>query len=183
MELEIDENLVQIIQAATENALNKLFSEHNENYYYVSLITIGECECPFISAWSSEALHREASKKEDYDKEKYYLKWSYADSPYCAYGYDEFFSEVREAYNKRTGILDDDNDEEYEKEMSIRLNSMEKAMHNLDLKGMFGNGEKRIGIVINAEYMPPDPTNTERALRLNPKEALAEWLKEAAETI
>ena len=33
---------------------------------------------------------------------------------------------------------------------------MEQAMRNLDKKGLFGQGEKRLGIVINAEYMPPD---------------------------
>ena len=54
-------------------------------------------------------------------------------------------------------------------------------MHNLDNEGIFGTGEKRLGIVINAEFMPPDYTNTERALRLNPKEAIQEWLDEIAE--
>ena len=56
-------------------------------------------------------------------------------------------------------------------------------MHNLDMNGMFGQGEQRLGIVINAEFMPPDFTNTERALRLNPKEALEEWLEEIAEEL
>ena len=46
---------------------------------------------------------------------------------------------------------------------------------------MFGQGEQRLNIVINAEFMPPDYTNTERALRLNPQETLKEWLEEAAE--
>lgn len=60
---------------------------------------------------------------------------------------------------------------------------MEEVMHNLDIGGMFGRGEKRLGIVINAEFMPPDFTNTERALRLNPKEALNQWLEEIAEEL
>ena len=29
--------------------------------------------------------------------------------------------------------------------------------------------------------MPPEYSNTERTIRLNPKEAIEEWLKEAAE--
>ena len=29
--------------------------------------------------------------------------------------------------------------------------------------------------------MPPDYSNTERAIRLNPKDALVSWLEEAAE--
>tara|TARA_R100000988_G_scaffold7577_1_gene4444 strand:- start:373 stop:525 length:153 start_codon:yes stop_codon:yes gene_type:complete len=32
-----------------------------------------------------------------------------------------------------------------------------------------------------AEVMPPDPTNTERARRLNPPAALTRWLEEVAE--
>ena len=56
-------------------------------------------------------------------------------------------------------------------------------MHNLDMNGMFGKEQERLGIVINAEFMPPDFTNTERALRLNPREALNEWLNEIAEEL
>ena len=56
-------------------------------------------------------------------------------------------------------------------------------MHNLDEKGIFGYGKQRLGIVINAKFMPPDYTNTERALRLNPHDALVEWLEEIAEDI
>lgn len=73
--------------------------------------------------------------------------------------------------------------EEKQREIQIRINSMERVMHNLDEKGIFGHGKQRLGIVINAEFMPPDYTNTERALRLNPQEALVEWLEEIAEEI
>lgn len=72
-------------------------------------------------------------------------------------------------------------EQEKDKEIQLRINSMERVMRNLDMNGMFGNGEERLGIVINAEFMPPDYTNTERALRLNPREALNEWLEEMAE--
>lgn len=60
---------------------------------------------------------------------------------------------------------------------------MERVMHNLDVNGMFGNGVKRLGIVINAEFMSPDFTNTERALRLKPREALDEWLEKIAKEL
>lgn len=73
--------------------------------------------------------------------------------------------------------------EERQREVQVRINSMEKVMHNLDVKGMFGRGKQRLDIVINAEFMTPDYTNTERALRLNPQEALNEWLEEIAEDI
>lgn len=173
----IDVELVSKIESAAEKALNRLFAEHNERFYYITLITFGECVCPFISAWSVEALDREAAKSEDPAKAKYYLKWDYAASPYCSFGYEDFFRELREIFDQRTSMLDDNDDDAYELEMDIRLNSMEQAMHNLDEKGLFGKGEKRSQVVINAEYMPPDNDNVERAKRLNPEAALKEWLE------
>ena len=178
MNLEIDEKLVEIIQSATENALIKLFEEHDESFYYCSLITTGEGLCPIISAWSMEALERVANESGDVEEAKYYLKWSYSETPYFAYG-EEFFEDVRNVFIDRMNKLK--TAEERQREVQLRINSMEKVMHNLDAKGMFGQGEQRLNIVINAEFMPPDYTNTERALRLNPQETLKEWLEEAAE--
>ncbi len=54
-------------------------------------------------------------------------------------------------------------------------------MINLDEKGLFGTGDERLNVVVNAEIMPPEYSNTERALRLNPMESLKEWLIEATE--
>lgn len=180
MELEIDEQLVEIIQNATQKALSKLFGEHKEKFYYCSLITTGEGLCPIISAWSNEALERVASEEDDVEEAKYYLKWSYDETPYFAYG-EDYFEDVNKVFLKRMRVLATEKDKE--KEIQLRINSMEKVMHNLDVKGMFGRGEERLGIVINAEFMPPDFTNTERALRLNPREALNEWLEEIAEEL
>lgn len=180
VELEIDEDLVKIIQIATENALLKLFEEHNERFYYCSLITTGEGLCPIISAWSIEALERVANESADVEEAKYYLKWSYSETPYFAYG-EDYFKDVKSVFIDRMNKLK--NAEERQREVQVRINSMEKAMHNLDAKGIFGRGKQRLDIVINAEFMPPDYTNTERALRLNPKEALYEWLEEIAEDI
>ena len=54
--------------------------------------------------------------------------------------------------------------------------------HGLNDRGRaFIREMNRLGIVINVEVMPPDYTNTERALRLNPRQALDAWLAEAAE--
>ena len=61
------------------------------------------------------------------------------------------------------------------------MNIMEKVMADLDQEGIFGSGEQRNRIVVAAEVMPPDDTNTSRVLRLNAKENLKEWLEEAAE--
>ena len=178
MKQEIDDKLVELIQQATQKALSKLFQEYKETFYYCSLITSGEGLCPVISAWSKEALERVASKEEDVEEAKYYLKWSYAESPYFAYG-EEYFGEVNRVFGERMRKLT--TDKERDREVRLRINSMERVMYNLDKKGLFGLGEKRLGIVINAEFMPPDFTNTERAVRLNPQEALEEWLEEAAE--
>lgn len=178
MELEIDEILVEVIQNATQKALSKLFEEHKEKFYYCSLITTGEGLCPIVSAWSEEALERIANEEEDVEDAKYYLKWSYEETPYFAYG-EEYFEDVNKVFLERMRKLA--TEKEKDREIQLRINSMEKVMHNLDINGMFGQGEQRLGIVINAEFMPPDFTNTERALRLNPREALNEWLEEIAE--
>ena len=178
MDQQVDEKLVDVLENAVEQALTKLFKEHCENYYYITLATFEECVCPVISAWSVEALDREAGKSDDPEKEREYLKWDYASSPYYAFGYDEFFGEAVALYDARSAELDDVDDDAYETEMNIRLNSMEKVMHDLDQKGLFGRGEKRLGVVINAEYMPPDYSNTERGIRLNPEKAIKEWLEQ-----
>lgn len=180
MELKIDDILVEKIQNATKKALSELFKEHRERFYYCSLITTGEGLCPIISAWSYEALDRVANEGDNVEEEKYYLKWSYDETPYFAYG-EEYFQEVNRLFLERMRLLK--TQKEKEEEIKLRINSMEEAMHNLDMEGMFGSGEERMMIVINAEFMPPDYTNTERALRLNPKEALSEWLEEIAEEI
>lgn len=134
--------------------------------------------CPIITAWSEEALERMAQGKADIEEEKYYLKWSYDESPYFAYG-EEYFENVKKTFTERERKIN--TEKEKDEEIELRINSMEKVMHNLDEEGLFGTGKQRLKIVINAEVMPPDFTNTERALRLNPKEALSEWLVEMAE--
>lgn len=178
MNFDIDPDMVIAIENAARKALKSLFGKYKENFYYCSLITDGMAHCPILSVWSYEALERMSLNEKDPINAKYYLKWSYADSPYFAYG-EEYFGEVKEIFNRRPMSLT--NDEEYMKVYEIRLNSMEKAMANLDKEGLFGFGNQRLNIVINAEVMPPDYSNTERALRLNPREALNEWLEEIAE--
>lgn len=178
MKLKVDKALVEIIEEAAEKAIGELFQEHKENFYYCSLITTGEALCPVISAWSEEALEAMLQKEEDPKEAREYLKWSYGETPYFAYK-EEYFEKVKRVFQERMKALEDE--EDIDEEIELRLNSMEKAMSNLDKKGLFGTGEQRLGIVINAEVMPPDYTNTERALRLNPKEALTEWLEEIAE--
>lgn len=170
-----EEDLVREIKSATRAAYKKLIQSHPGNYYYFCLNTSGDATAPVLSAWSIEALEETAKNL----KEKKYFKWSYAESPYYLFG-QELFLEVEQLFLRRPDIrylsLED-----REKEFNLRLNSMETALKELDLEGLFGKNNLRNRIVINAEVMPPDYTNTERAIRLNPPEAIVDWLQEASE--
>ncbi len=68
-------------------------------------------------------------------------------------------------------------------EINLIINSMEKAMSNLDKEGLFGKGEDRNKIFLAVEFMPPDPTNIIRAIRLNDErnKEFKHWVEEEAE--
>ena len=141
----------------------------------------------FINAKSEEALEKILQEyKEKYgwtpENNRRMLKWSFADSPYCAYG-EQYFTDVQKMIDERDLDIGDDeeDDEKFMEEYEFRMDSMEKVMSDLDKEGIFGSGEKRKNIVVAAEVMPPEYTNTERVLRLNSRETLKEWLEEAAE--
>lgn len=171
------EEVTEKLEKIVEKSLSELFEKNTEEFYYCSLITDGEGHCPIISAWSYEALERVTGSIESEElKEEY--KWSYADSPYLDYG-SEYFEDLKNDWEEHLKLeLDDD---EFDEEVEIRINIMEEVMKRLDEKGMFGKGKKRLKIIINAEFMPPEYSNTERAIRLNPREAIEEWLEEVAE--
>lgn len=57
-----------------------------------------------VSAWSEEVLERVAGEEDDVEEAKYYLKWSYAETPYFAYG-EEFFVDVNKVFLERIKIL------------------------------------------------------------------------------
>lgn len=173
------ELLADEIMKATHMALMELFST-NEHFYYCSLITTGEALPPFISAWSYEALERFAkdNKYEDHDKEL--IKWSYAESPYLDFG-SSHFDKVRRLFEQRPPMDQTRSEMEWQHEFDCRIEAMETAIRKLDQLGIFGMDEDRDKIVINVEVMPPDYSNTQRAIRLNPLSALSEWLLEAAE--
>jgi len=169
------------IECAAGAAIHDLFTVHPGRYYYLSLITTGEAHSPVIAAWSEEALEQAVSEADDPDIALWDLKWSYADSPLYCFG-EQYFSHVNELFDARPNIRDlaaDDRDAEF----ALRLTAMEDALTRLDQKGLFGTGADRVKVVINVEVMPPDSTNTERALRLNPPAAVKTWLEEAAEPL
>ncbi|MCG8667806.1 MAG: DUF4303 domain-containing protein [Pseudomonadales bacterium] len=164
------------IYRALKSALERMYSEYEgHNFYYITLVTSGDALRPYMSAWSVELLAQESESEEDADE----LKWSCVDSPLCGYA-DDCFSVVDELFKSRPDIHSL-SDSDFESEYSYRINAMERALERIDSDGLFGTGVKRDNVYVNIEVMPPDHTNTQRALRLNPKSALTEWLLEAAE--
>jgi hypothetical protein len=171
--------LTDTIAEATRNAVVRLFREHPGHFYYCSLITTGEANAPFLSAWSEESLDATTTAQADAASARHAIKWSYADSPFCDFA-SEQFEAVRALFLQRP-VLDPSDEMRWMAEWQLRVDAMEAAMARLDAEGVFGRGQERARIVINVEVMPPDHTNTERAIRLNPRAALENWLKEAAE--
>lgn len=179
-----DERLSDVFEEAAEKAFISLLEEHNtERFYYFALI-IDEGLKPYISAWSYEALDECLTEnKPESEEEKLWYKWGACESPYAGYGYDEYFSECNKLLYEREKIADKTDEimgnyEEIEKEFQLRLNSMEEAMRHLDEKGIFGTGEDRKKVVINAEIIPPEFINNERAARLNKNGLIDEYLED-----
>ena len=164
-----DEEIVEALVKAAANAFSSLKETHKEHfYYYVFVFDAGMH--PYISAWSYEALEKSFIGKKITGEKRDWWKWDYSDSPYVVYGYDEFFNEVSELLDKRASGLSFD--ELYNIEWDIRVASTEEALKRLDRSGLFGSGEDRKNVVINVETAPPDGSEYNRALRLNPPSTL-----------
>lgn len=176
--------LTTAIADAARQAFGELFDTvaAGEHFYYCTLVTTDEGLAPVVSAWSREALEREARDNVDDPTFAQMVKWSYADSPYCAFGYDEYFGEVERLLEARP-TMDDLEDEDWEAELEFRLEAMTEALAILDREGLFSRNQPRHEVVVNAELMPPDASNAERVLRLNDSTAAVEnYLREAAES-
>ena len=175
-----NEELIEALVKAARAAFLSLKETTKENFYFYAFI-FDEGLHPYISAWSYEALEKSIIEQQISDEDKSWWKWDTADSPYAVYGYDEFFGEVSELLDKRASELSDD--ELYEIEWGVRIDSMEEAMKRLDTSGLFGTGKERERVVINVEQAPPDGDGSEykRALRLNPSSALLSKYLETCE--
>lgn len=165
--------LAENIASAAEKSFLSLF-ENRESYYYCVLVTTGEALPPFISAWSKEALLEFARKTSEEDAN--ISKWFYGDSPYFDFE-NENFEKVRELFYARQSDLDNN----FFKETDFRIEAMVLAMEILDEKGIFSFNQARSKVYINVEVVPPDSSNTIRALRLNKREDILDWLNEASE--
>lgn len=173
-----DPQLTAQLKTAIRAATTQLFA-NAENYYYLSVSTTEEGHPPVFSAWSREALDAAANSPDAADVPVEWLKWSYSDSPYFNFG-ESHFEALQAAWLAR-GSIDDFDDEEWNRELAVRVDTIEQALRELSDEGLFGKGVERDRIVIVAEMVPPDRANTERTIRLNPAEALTQWLSEAAE--
>ncbi len=160
---------------AAKKAFLKLF-ENGEHYYYCVLLTTGEALPPCIAAWSVEALERFVNENAIPEEEIPYYKYSFADSPYYAFGYDEYFQQVVQLFEQRDSLIDYNNEEQWNEEYNLRLAAMVYAMKKLDETGIFALNQPREQVYINVELMPPDDTDIERALSLNNSEDIKEWL-------
>ncbi|UNK21103.1 DUF4303 domain-containing protein [Paenibacillus sp. N3/727] len=179
------EALAAEIAGAARMSFRTLF-ENGERFYYCTLFTTEEGHAPSISAWSWEALEREAVRQGDESDTPEstiaeLIKWSYADSPYCCFK-DENFDDVKQLFMERTAMAGLEADE-WNREFELRLKALEQAMKMLDDEGVFALNQSRESVCVLVEVMPPDEINTEIALRLNRAEspAMQAWLAEAAE--
>ncbi|WP_368655166.1 DUF4303 domain-containing protein [Ornithinibacillus sp. 4-3] len=189
------EELATVIANAARKAFKNLFA-NGESFYYCTLFTTGEGHEPYISAWSWEALEREANNPTTWSrdslhkgkidnvvlsKRKELMKWSYVDSPYYCSG-EEHFQYVKKLFEARPSSAQLD-EEKWLIEWQLRLEAMELAMKILDKEGLFSLNQARELICILVEVMPPDEINTQIAKRLNEAYnlALQSWLSEAAE--
>jgi len=179
------EALAAEIARAARMSFRTLF-ENGERFYYCTLFTTEEGHAPSISAWSWEALEREAVRQgvgSDTPESTIteLIKWSYADSPYCCFR-DENFDNVKQLFMERPPIPELEDDER-NRELELRLKAIELAMRMLDDEGVFALNQLRESVCVLVEVMPPDEINTEIALRLNRADssAMQAWLAEAAE--
>ncbi|MFJ7370634.1 DUF4303 domain-containing protein [Lysinibacillus sp. NPDC098008] len=180
---------IEILAVEIANAARKSFLElfkSGERFYYCTLYTTGEGHAPSISAWSWEALEREAVKQASRSNRSpcemaNLLKWSYADSPYCCFG-EENFTAVYKCFAQRPYMWTLEEDE-WQEELLLRLKAMELALKKLANEELFSLNQPRDSICIVVEIMPPEAINTQIALRLNDPSspAFQQWLEEAAE--
>lgn len=176
--------IVKVLYEAAEKSFTALFGEHGDEHFYYCTLVMADAATPCMSAQSEESLkkylddHGINASDDIFD-----YKWSWADSLYCAYGYEEYFGEVDKLFQETLGKLmnSDCDDDVLEEEYQNWLNSMETVMKMLDEKGIFGSGKQREEIFVYAEESPPDDEDEsyyERAKRMNPPAVYEKWLSE-----
>jgi len=174
-----DAELTDAWTTATRNAVTALFAEYPDHHFYrISMMVTDETYPPFLMPVSDQILAqlRAGSPTGEYDK------WDYSLTPLFPYGHEEHYAEVRRLLELRPDLQEIEDDAEWEAEFEARMAAVEASMARLDEGGLFGVGDRRDGVLVLVEMMPPQPVDTQRALRLNPpSELFQEWLRDAAE--
>lgn len=175
-----DSDLYDFAYRAVRDVCNDLFS-NNENFYYVTIVFTEEGFGPTFSAWSREALQREAALHSQDVNFARAVKWSYADSPYCDY-HGEVFSPLRDIFNSRPSIQQLGLTK-WQVELHFRLSLFETALQRLDQEGLFSKNQPREQLLLAVEIMPPISDNISFVERLNDVDSSAylSWFDEAAE--
>ena len=165
-----DAGLSRVIADATRAAVTELRARHDEQFYAFALLTTGEAFPPYLAACSTESTAHTGER------------WSFPDSPYAVWGYEEHFGEVVRAFGARGEIFDLSDEGAQLAEYATRLASMEEALRLLDLEGFFGEGEARLRVLLVVGTLPPDLDDAGAVRRLNPPGPLRdEWLRDAQE--
>ena len=176
--MEFKQEYYNKLYTACKNTFEELFNNNKETFYYCTLTITGDGLTPVISAWSYEALDRQCNGNQD---EIHDIKWSYADSPYYAFGYEKF-EEVTQLLAERREILKTTKID-WECEVEMYLDVMQNTMEMLDNEGVFSVNQKRNEVLVATEIMPPDGSCTIRVKKLNNNGTaiFQEWLQEIAE--
>jgi hypothetical protein len=172
-----DAELTDAWTTATRNAVTALFAEYPDHrFYWISMMVSDETYPPFLMPVSDRILAELRVADPTYDK------WDYSLTPLFPYGRDEHYAEVERLLELRPDLGEMEYDAAWEAEFEARMAAVEASMARLDAEGLFGVGAARDGVVVLVENMPPQPVDTERALRLNPpSELFQEWLRDVAE--
>lgn len=180
-----DESLVTIFETAAEKAFTELIKKHGEEHFYYFAMMLDQCPWPYISAKSYEVLETYFQEHElDEDEQRWY-KWSGAESPYEAYGWDEYFARYVDVLCEREQAARQCKNvhEAYCREIQLRIDSAEEAMRRLDAKGIFGKGSAREKVVVTVERLPSEKANYDRAVRLNQTGLIQAFLEENADLL
>ena len=177
------EQIIETLLCAAEKSFAALFNEHGDEHFYYCTIVMADGAAPCISAQSEESLRAYFKENDINDSDILYYKWSWADSDYCAYGFDEYFGEVTAIFEKSFEDLLDD-DDKFESKYDEWFNAMETVMKMLDEKGIFGVGNDRERVFVYSEESPPDEEfesrDCKRAERMNPPAIYKKWLDDLA---
>jgi hypothetical protein len=172
-----DAELTDAWTTATRNAVTALFAEYPDHHFYrISMMVSYYAYPPFLMPVSEEHLAQLRVADPTYDR------WDYSLTSLFPYGHEEHYAEVRRLLELRPDLDEIEDDERWDAEFEARMAAVEASTARLDAEGLFGVGERRDAVVVLVENMPPDPVDTQRALRLNPpSELFQEWLRDVAE--